>query len=260
MPSEAFHTGQVRNLLDSLRQLRLIEWTRGRYYNTYRVLDPDRQKIADRKEEASSKEALKRGPQPPTPSPKGRGAERARPPEKAPPAGTEPNTKTVGSKKSFADDESQRTLSPEDEFRRRLAERNHGPLFDVDGCIANVRRQLEKCGGLSVADFVAHDRAKTTGKHLTNPSGYYVLLAKELVRATNKGLRDAMTEPLRRAAEAAPSEPPRDTKGRCAKCGGPGLFPDGRFCGCQTGRDLERLSRRKPKNEVEPQPEKKGAA
>jgi hypothetical protein len=34
-------TRQVCNLFDQLRQLRLVEWTRGRDFNTYRVLEPD---------------------------------------------------------------------------------------------------------------------------------------------------------------------------------------------------------------------------
>jgi hypothetical protein len=37
---------QLRNLLEQLRALRLIEWTRGRYFNSYRTLNPDRQWIA----------------------------------------------------------------------------------------------------------------------------------------------------------------------------------------------------------------------
>jgi hypothetical protein len=37
---------QVLALLQQLRRFRLIEWTRGRYFNGYRVLNPDVQWIA----------------------------------------------------------------------------------------------------------------------------------------------------------------------------------------------------------------------
>src|SRR5215472_5342921 len=108
---------------------------------------------------------------PPTPNPfrQGKGR-RARPiAGKAARASAGPKTKAPRQKPGVADDEepvfveaTKISLSPEEEFRERLAERHHQPLFDVDACLANVRRQLEKSGGLSFADFLAYDRAKTT--------------------------------------------------------------------------------------------------
>lgn len=36
---------------------------------------------------------------------------------------------------------------------------------------------------------------------------------------------------------------PRNDKGRCALCGGPGYKPDGDFCECPIGRDLADMDR-----------------
>jgi hypothetical protein len=60
---------------------------------------------------------------------------------------------------------------------------------------------------------------------------------------------------MREARDAASRVPqqsrpdiPRDAKGNCAKCGGPGTLKDGAFCeACPTGRDLSRIAKRKPK-------------
>ena len=83
-----------------------------------------------------------------------------------------------------------------------------------------MRRQLEKASNVSLADFLAYDLVKTTGKRFTNPNGYYVHLAKEWVAIQRQRLREAALDPLRQAAANAPPEPVRDAKGNCAKCGG----------------------------------------
>jgi hypothetical protein len=61
---------QVRTLIDLLHQLHLVEWHRGRYFNTYRVLNPDRKwishligsglPISDRKRTSYRKEKTKK--------------------------------------------------------------------------------------------------------------------------------------------------------------------------------------------------------
>ena len=72
----------------------------------------------------------------------------------------------------------------------------------------HVRRQLEKAGGLSIADFLAYDTARTTAPSaLKNPGGYYVGLAKELRNAAVAAAFAAATAPLCQAA--APPEPAR---------------------------------------------------
>lgn len=48
--------------------------------------------------------------------------------------------------------------------------------------------------------------------------------------------------------EARPPEPPRDAHDRCSRCHGAGGFPDGSFCSCSLGRDLEK-DHRKAKQE-----------
>ena len=262
---------QVRKLLNQLRQLRLISWRRGRYCNYFDVHDPDRNWISgqtgtgvplsdrnwssDRKDVSSSKEESKRGPLPPTPSPQGEG-ERPRPKSPRKPEGPrreQPAEKTKTQEFQKVDDDENpkpRPLasSPEAEFRQRLIER-HGPLFDAEGCMKHVRKQLEKTGGLSLADFLAFDTARTTAPSaLKNPGGYYVGLAKELRNAAVAAAFDAATTPLRQAA--APPEPPRDDKGRCIDCGGPGVLKDGSYCTCQMGRDLKDLERRTAQSET----------
>jgi hypothetical protein len=255
---------QVRNLLDQLRQLRLIEWQRGRYSNHYVVLNPDRKWISgltgngfplsDRKRisdriESSSIEDFKRSPSP-TPPPPGAGP-RAKPPRK--PEASAGKTKI---KKSNSDDDEKTKPRPhaltEAEFRAELIER-HGATFDADRCLANVRRQLEKCSGLSLTDFLQYDAEYTTAPDaIRNPCGYYVGLAKELRSSAVAAVLDGAYAPLRNG-EAAPPEPPRDEHGRCAACRGVGklLFsgsekstPDGAYCTCRLGRDLAKLARR----------------
>jgi hypothetical protein len=244
----------VAELLDRLRVLRLIEQTRGRYFNTYRVLDPDagfirRQMshtpgISDvtytrhRKEESSSKKRTKKRT-PPTPS--------ARSTEK-PGAGTgaKPSTSVF-----LDDDDPKPERTPEAEFRERLAAR-HGPRFDVDTCRANVRKQLEKWG-VPLADFLAYDAERSTGSSFKNPNGYYVHLAKEVVNAAILEARRS----TRRTAEPV-AEPPRDAKGRCVRCAGVGKLKDGAYCECQMGRDLAKAERPKPKPEAKAA--RKGAA
>jgi hypothetical protein len=48
----------------------------------------------------------------------------------------------------------------------------------------------------------------------------------------------------RSKTKAAPPEPPRNDKGRCAPCNGVGKLADGTYCTCHMGRDLERVERR----------------
>ena len=125
----------------------------------------------------------------------------------------------------------------------QLIER-HGSTFDTDRCIQNIKRQLEKAGGLSMEDFLAADAERTTAPAgVRNPYGYYTQLAKELRHAAVAASLSAAFDPLR-SASAAPPEPPRNDKGRCAPCNGLGRMPDGAFCTCTMGRDLEAQARR----------------
>lgn len=252
----------VLRLLERLRELKLIEWERrGPHANQYRILQPDLEwitrqiaerkrirkdvvsrpqldvhcrphlDVADRphrKDSSSKEEVSKRGSTPPPPSP----GSRIRTP-------TEPRKPNL---KKTDDDEKPKTAAadPEAEFRRRTTER-HGASFDAGAALGSVRRQLAPCGGLTLADFLAYDQAQTTGNHFSNPGGYYVALAKQLVRAT----RDQTLASLRRPhAQAEQAEPVRNQYGRCQVCGGPGVLPSGGFCTCQTGRDLAGLARR----------------
>jgi hypothetical protein len=241
---------QVRNLLDQLHQLRLIEWTRGRYSNTYRVLDPDRNWISaqigngfpfsDRKrtsdrKESSSKEVLKE----PLPiPPPGKGASYPKPSRK-------PAEETQKKKTDSDDDEkpNQRSQLTEAEFRHELKKR-HGVIFDADRCLVNIKRQLEKCSGLSLTDFLQYDAEQTIAPWaIHNPHGYYTQLAKQLRFDTVAAALSSAFDPLQSVAAAVP-EPERGQHGRCAACRGPGKFPDGKFCSCALGRDLERQERR----------------
>jgi hypothetical protein len=231
-------------LLGALQRLRLIEWTRGPHFNWYRVLDPDVKwishqmrngfhisdvKSTSHRKDSSSKEARKRSPQPPAA-------------HREPPAGRTQNAKRVD------DDEPKSqprplSLSPEQEFRDRLKER-HGTLCDADGCVQAVQRQLEKCFGLSMTEFLAFDAQHTTAPDvIRNPNGYYTQLAKNLRRSAVAAARAAADEPLRRAAAAAPPEPERNEHGWCKRCGGPGRLADGGFCTCPIGRGLEKQER-----------------
>ncbi len=123
----------------------------------------------------------------------------------------------------------------------------HGADFDADRCAQNVRRQLEKAGGLSMADFLACDAERTTAPAaVKNPNGYYTQMAKELRHATIAAGLSIAFDPLQTAAAAVSAAPQteRDKHGRCTACGGVGTLPDGAFCTCPMGRDLEGLERR----------------
>ena len=255
----------VYRLLRELKSLRLVDWKRyGRYANEYEVLVPDvaflqRQTLHGRNlsdvagtqpiiDKRRSKEIFKRGPQPPTPSPGGKGS---RPPATVPecsgPIRERPAGKKTAKAKAVDDDEAP---PPEQEFRRRLE--RHGAGFDADACVANVNRQLVKCGGLSFAEFVAYDQQHSTGTAFRNPNGYYTHLVRQFRQHTVQAAADAVTEPLRQAAANAPPETERDSRGLCARCGGPGTIAGGSFCSCPIGRDLEKAARRKPKSETNP--------
>ena len=149
--------------------------------------------------------------------------------------------KTQGGPKKIADAQS----NTEPAFRVLLLDR-HGPLFDIDGCVAAIRKQLDK-RAIEFGDFVAFDRSQTTGDvtKLNNPAGYYVSLAKAL-RQQVIAAAHAMAIPPEQPEVA---EPPRNEKGRCALCGGPGILADGSYCACPLGRDLAALARRPVKSE-----------
>jgi hypothetical protein len=260
---------QIWNLLDQLRQLHLVEWKRGRYFNTYRVLDPDRKwisgqigngfpfsdrkRISDRKE-SSSKEVFKRSP-PPTPSPS-EGGDAPRVERRQQPGASSREWRAGPQKEKHLDDDETKLqppaqpLTPEEQFRQILRER-HGAQFNADRCAQNVKRQLAKSMiGLSMANFLSYDAERTTApQKLTNPNGHYVALAKELVEAAPPA-GPFLQQLIDRAAANAPPEPERDERGRCKLCSGPGRLADGAFCTCAIGRDLERLERRAAQAQV----------
>jgi hypothetical protein len=238
----------VLRLLKELRRLRLIEWTRGRYSNAYQVLNPDvtflRHQMSSgcdisdvtkmrHRKESSSKEGSKEEEKPRPKSARQRAVPHE-PPET-------PNTKT----KTSDDDEKPKPRPhalTEAEFRDALRER-HGETFDAERCIQNIKRQLEKCSGLSMTDFLRYDAEHTTApKAIHNPHGFYTQLAKQLRHATVAAGLTGAFDPLR--AATAPPEPPRDERGLCKACGGPGVLKDGAFCTCPMGRGLEQLARR----------------
>jgi hypothetical protein len=254
----------VLHLLKELRRLRLIEWKRGRYSNGYRVLTPDvsflrhqmssKSDISDvsknrHRKESSSKEAFKRTP-------------RAKPPRKAaaPPrtsAVETPNTKTQEAKTSDDDEPKAQpqplTLSSAEEFRAHLRH-HHGPLFDVEGCLVSVQRQLQK-RGLAMSAFLAYYAERTTSpSKVTSVRAYCTQLAKDMVAEAAANLRASSDEILRKAAAAAPPEPPRNDKGRCAPCDGVGKLANGAYCTCALGRGLEKLERREAQAEAKKGP------
>jgi hypothetical protein len=241
--------------------LKLIEWTRGQRSNAYRVLNPDVKwishqmcngvhisdvKRASHRKESSSKRSIEKSPSP-TPPPSGAGPPRAKPPRKSEASRPERTPGKTQNAKSNFDDEKTKPRPhalTEAEFRDELKER-HGAAFDADRCIQNIKRQLEKCSGLSMMDFVRHDAEHTTAPAaIHNPNGYYTSLAKQLRHTTVAAGLSAAFDPLRAPAAAAVPEPERDQRGLCVKCGGPGVLKDGTFCTCAMGRDLEGLARR----------------
>ena len=241
----------VYRLLRQLKALKLVEWNRsGRYTNEYRALVPDvaflqRQRLQECNvsdvarmqpiRESSSREPSKRTSSP-TPSPRRESA------------GTQ-NKKTRKLKNSDDDEKPkprQQAASPEAEFRERLTER-HGAIFDVERCMQNVRRQLDKAGGVTMADFLAADLERTTAPTaINNPNGYYTQLAKGLRHDAVAAAHAAIFDPLKQAGADAPVEPERNSHGRCVECNGLGKLPAGGFCRCQLGRDLEAQERRGP--------------
>ncbi len=86
---------------------------------------------------------------------------------------------------------------------------------------------------------------------MSNPNGFYVHLAKDLVKAT--------IERARKTAHRteATTEPPRDSNDRCTVCVGSGRVK-GAYCECRMGRDLAGVERRKAKSETKAA--RKGAA
>jgi len=170
------------------------------------------------------------------------------------PVQREPLKATGVELKKIDDDEKPKT--PESQFRQRLLDR-HGQNFPIDDCIRNVQRQLEKCYGLTFVEFAAYDQARTTGNGFRNAAGYYVYLAKELVRVT----RQVATGATSLFCAAPPPEYPRNSHGRCAACGGSGRLADV-FCGsCPLGKDLELLERRKkPASERQASTRQEGVA
>jgi hypothetical protein len=75
---------------------------------------------------------------------------------------------------------------------------------------------------------------RTTGN--VRNAGYYVALAKELVEETRQETRQRLLTDV----PGADATPP----GRCANCKF-GRLPDGGYCTCATGRDLERVEQSK---------------
>jgi Helix-turn-helix domain len=233
---------QVIRLLETLQRLELIEWKRGRYFNRYRVLKLDVTRVSHlighgchisdvtrmshRKESSSKKRTSKRTP--PTPSAEKPGAS----------AGTKPKAK------SKVDDDEPKARSPQEEFQKRVGQR-HGVSFDADACLKRVQRELGKCTGLGLAEFLAFDQTRTTGQRFSNANGYYIHLARELVKLT-----------IEQARGTWPAESKRDSKGPCVRCAA-GRLKGGGYCDCPMGRDLALVERRKPKSE---KPSARGAA
>lgn len=119
-------------------------------------------------------------------------------------------------------------LSPEREFRRRVAARHPG--IDVEHCLRSVKRYL---GPIELSEFLAYDEKRTMSPHLLrNPTGHYVVLAKAIARQDRDKLLIAALTPRK----------PMEVE-RCS-CRG-GRLAEG-YCGCSMGKDLERVERRKP--------------
>jgi hypothetical protein len=255
---------QVLRLLEQLRHLRLVTWERGRYSNHFVVLQPDvtflsRQmghgchasdvtRMSHRKESSSKRSVEKK---------LGAAARKPAAPPHEPPETQ--NTKTQDTKNSD-DDEPKATTAPQEaiasveEFRRHLRQ-HHGPLFDVEGCLVSVQRQLEK-RGLAMSAFLSYYAECTTSpSKIVKVRAYCTQLIKDMVAEAAANVRAFSDEALRRAAAAAPPEPPRNDKDRCAPCNGQGKLADGTYCSCHLGRDLEAMARRD-----KAQPPKKGPA
>jgi hypothetical protein len=257
---------QIRNLLDQLRRLRLIEWTDGACHapNTYRVLRPDRKwisgltgkgfpasgrkNISGIKEESSSSEESKRGPYPPNPPSPTAGASARRP--KATAEQPRANANANGNASNFDDDEN---ATPEQRFEARLLKR-HGYEIRADTTIKTVKSVLANYAGVSFADFLAFDREHTTG-NVKNPGGYYRRLAEKCGRHYEE--QRAAAHMAATANATGNANVPRDAKGRCAKCGGAGTLKSGGYCECPMGRDLAKAlaAKRKPQRESKPEPE-----
>src|SRR5215831_9265685 len=215
-------------LLAELRDLHLIEWIRrGPHANQYRILAPDINLVKDvrksghldvrksghRKESSSGKRETKSASlaKAPIPAP-----EKPKNFEK-PDDEQKPLVPRAGSA-SLNQNPPEVSLPPEAEFRRRLAARGHGPLFDADRAVACVLRQLGKLG-IDIGEFLAFDATHTTGhgKSFSNPIGYYVSLAKDYVKTT----RDQTLKVMVAAAAAGAKPPPdipRNGHGRCVTC------------------------------------------
>ena len=265
---------QARRVVAELVAFRLITVKAGKYHapNRYRKLEPDlewirallgdrtrmsglggrgcpvldRTRMSDRKESSSRKEKNKGKENPFPPNPPFPTAEANAPRAKTTAANAKANANAnANPSKGFDDDDPNQT--PEQRFAARLL-RRHGATFDSDTCIANVRRQLEKCTGVTLADFLSFDRQKTTGNgnSFRNPMGYYTDIAKQFARRAMREARDAMVQ----VPEQPAPDIPRDDKGRCAKCGGGGMLADRSYCDCPMGRDLSRVAKRKPKSET----------
>jgi hypothetical protein len=272
----------VYRLLALLKDLGLIDWhRRGPHSNQYTLLTPDPAQVQKRLQKCNlkrlqsrnvkrlqecnpeknhhQKKNLKESPTP-TPPPPGEGA----PHTKSPRTAVNPSRKRAPGRTQTvinADDDehcakpTSPTLSPEQEFCQRLRKR-HGASFDVDTCVACLKRQMDR-RGISFPEFLGYDAQRTTAE-VSNPTGYYTSLIKDLARLQRDQIFTGWATAFQTVAQTiAPVE--LDQYGRCAKCHGCGLLGGGGFCdGCQLGHDLAVQARRKPK--AEPLPQKKGAA
>jgi Helix-turn-helix domain len=257
----------VVKLLGRLRVLRLIEWTRGRYSNSYRVLKPDvafirhqmssKSDISDvakkrHRKESSSKEDLKEK----------RSAFRKATStvEPSKPTSANANAKRRPPHFNFSDDDDEHATAPkppkpasppetpEAEFLRWLAATHSVENEAAALVVAIVKKELQS---VPFEEFVAWAQINITG-HVKNPGGCFRSKARELVKVSRLRVRAELSGDLIAAAVSNSR-----ATGRCRKCESKGKLPDGGYCDCPMGRDLATVERRKPKPE---KPSARGAA
>jgi hypothetical protein len=139
-------------------------------------------------------------------------------------------TETASFSVEVDDEKSQRQpgATPEAEFKLRIVER-HGETVDAERVLLDVKKKLDE-GQVDLAEFLERDLTATTGK-LSNPHGYYRVLAKRIVNE-HKAKVDAFVLGLQMAARAPVPSPP--VVKLCDLCAD-GLLPGGGCCTCKVG-------------------------
>ena len=238
---------QVRTILNELKALNRITWTRTRGSCRYEIKPPedwmktsdldrkecshptrkkasdqDRQKSSDRKEVRKSSSERKVG------------IEEEHKPERHPPsmAGTEGNSKP---RSPFE--------NPEIEFQERMRERHDGAV-DSSVLLADVKSEL---GDIPLSEFLEADlKATTAPAKLTNPHGHYRKLARKLKRKAQVAALESVRNTRHRIEEYMA----RGDQGKfvpACSCND-GFMPDGSYCACDVGtvrRQLDDLNRAK---------------